>query len=521
MKNFINTNRTFWSELTVREGGSSVLIEDLRSPMIFHGNGVMTILLNQARNLTPVWIASKKDLPLFQSYVPTAQCTQFVVRHFLIRYWIFAQVLLKFIKVLLTRNILTFSFDGVRYGDIAYDAYLAQERAATIRRIDGKLFWIFYSIATRHNRVLYTLRRGNFEGILVSHQVGIHSGVLLRSALRGGYKGYLRGGHDQQTLQCFRELDDVYNYAYQPSVAELEICLDHYGDRLDDRFDLAVEKQLGGKGDPEAEHAFFEDNAYYDDRTQFCRDFELDPNKKNIFIMLHAMNDYPHSHFRGMVFKDYYDWFYKTLQYAKQNSSVNWIFKQHPCVAFYPTRDVNFEQLFVGCGKHIVYISEHQQINTKSLIHCADAVVTCLGSAGFELPAMASVPSVAASDNPYTNLGFALEPKTHTEYFKILSDMENIGKISKEQQRRARAAYLFIYHLSRVPMECFSVLSLSKHKDEGQDQWYWDGVLDLYENKRSEIFAQINDYISEIACENFSKLPEIEFSLQRDSFLQT
>ena len=46
--------------------------------------------------------------------------------------------------------------------------------------------------------------------------------------------------------------------------------------------------------------------------------------------MLHAFNDQPHSHFKNMIFKDYGDWFLRTLDFAKEHDNVNYIFKQHP-----------------------------------------------------------------------------------------------------------------------------------------------------------------------------------------------
>ena len=142
--------------------------------------------------------------------------------------------------------------------------------------------------------------------------------------------------------------------------------------------------------------------------------------------MLHAFTDYPHSHFKWMVFKDYYDWFISTLDFAKQNRKVNWIFKQHPSIKDYPTKDVSFDLLFSDVPDNIVYISENKQIDTRSLNYCADLVITCIGSAGFELPAMAGIPSVTAGDNFYTDLGFAIESKTKAEYFSILGTTSSL-----------------------------------------------------------------------------------------------
>lgn len=507
MEDFINNNKKFWSDYKYINSDNKILIEEPSISMIIHPNAIFALIINQAKGYNPVWIKNKSfhNIELLKSYNPNTEIATTPKISLPIKTYTILVSLAKFIKVLVTKNILGITYDKVKYGDIIYDTFLIQNSVATIKKINFKLTKIIAQCIVRHIEIKNTLKSGNYKGVLTSHQVGIRSGVMLRVALRYGYEGYLRAGHHQSTLQCFKKPDDVYDYEYKPFPADIDNIL-KFNNNLEKEFLEIMNLQISGKGDKDGLEAFSKDNLLYTNRNIFNQEYKIDSSKKNIFIMLHAFNDYPHSHFRWMIFKDYYDWFFQTLEFAKKYDKVNWIFKQHPSIRHYPTKDVNIEKLFLNCPKNIYYINENKQIDTRSLIHCADLVVTCLGSAGFELPAMGAIPSLTAGDNFYTDLGFALEPKNKKEYFDFLNQSDKITKISKEKQDRAKAAYIYIYKKSRVEVSACPRLSADNEKDKKIDSWYWDKVIDQYIEEKSNIIIQTNRYISEVKKADFRHL---------------
>lgn len=507
MKSFINKNSRFWSSFPPRDSAEKILIEEPSISMISHLNAIFAIIINQGRGLVPVWLDSHNlNMDLIRSYIPTASHTKAAKLSFFKKCKILTIGLWKFIKMVLTSDILGFSYDGVKYGDIAYDSYLSYKQVATIRKIDHYMLGIILKIIKRHDQVVETLKRDNYRAVMVSHQIGINLGVLLRAALRHGYDGYLRAGHHFATLQRFERPDEVYNYEYSPTPEDVDTILDTLGSDFGVCLDAVFDIQVSGKGTKDAIYAFSSENKYYTDRAEFIKDFALAPKKKNIFVMLHAFNDHPHSHFRWMLFKDYYDWFLNTLAFAKNFKEVNWIFKQHPSIRFYNTLDVSFDNLFKDLPENIVFIDENNQIDTRSLVLCADAVITCLGSAGVELPAMGSIPSVVAGDTFYSNLGFAIEPQTKEEYFKVLSTLPEEGKLTPDQQKRAQAAYMHINFFSRVSISCCPVLSLSQERNKNTSTWYYQAVSDLYDSKEKIIKSEISTYINEISQLGFKRL---------------
>ena len=507
IKSLIQKNRHFWIHFPARKGDEKILIEAPSISMVTHVNAIYTVILNQARTLTPVFLTrSKYNLEFLKSYVPTAEFVSIPQPTRLSRIKLRLIALWKFLMMCMTRNILAFNYDGVTYGDIVYDTYLTERKVATIRRIDKHILEIIRACISRHEDILRVLRTDSFQAVLVSHPVGIPSGVMLRTSLRHGYQGYLRAGHHRSTLLCFEKLDEVYNYVYRPFPEDIDTVITTLGSDFDRVYDSIFNQQVSGKGSKDRMYAFLPDHVYYTDRQTFLVDFDLDPLKKNVFFMLHAFNDYPHSHFRWMIFKDYYDWFLKTLTFARSFRKVNWIFKQHPAIRLYHTKDVSYEDLFKNSPDNIVYIDEAKQIDTRSLICCADVVITCMGSAGFEVPAMAGIPSITAGDNFYSGLGFTLEPKTKEQYFNILKNIDNIGLLTPEQQKRARAAYMHIYQFSRIDISAAFPLSWSEQKDKDQEKWYWERVIKQYEIRGKDIVDEIRSYIDKVAKPEFKRL---------------
>jgi len=510
-KKFIQCNRDFWSNFSAKSNGHKILIEKPSIPEINHVNAVFTVILNQAKSFNPTWLYSDEcPIELLKSYVPIAKYT----KNPKICLGIFRIIMIsirKFLVMYKTKDILSLSYDGVKYGDIVYDTYLAHGKVATIQKIDLKILYIIYICIKRHEQFKIILQNGEFDAVLVSHQVNIHSGVLLRTALRYGYKGYLRIGGQKSTLQCCEKLDEVYDYPYKPSPENIDTVITKLGSKFDFAYESIFNEHISGKLNKDALNAFSEDNLYYRDRNSFNQDYGLNSDKKNVFIMLHAFTDFPHSHFRWMIFKDYYDWFVNTLEFAKKDGNVNWIFKQHPSIKNYPTKDVSFDLLFSDVPPNIVYISEKKQIDTRSLNYCADLVVTCLGSAGFELPAMAGIPSVTAGDNFYADIGFTIEPKTKNEYFSILSNAHNIEHLTPEQQKRAQAAYIYIHSLSTVNVSAYPIQSLEKENCSNAHGWNWEEVCDTYRLKEEIIKSKLNAYIAEIAKPDFKRLNSMEY----------
>jgi hypothetical protein len=131
-KDFIKQNKKFWPVFTPKHSGRKLLVEE-PSPvvMIVHSNSLFSVIINQATALTPVWLQKDNaDRELLKSYVSTAETLPVPELSLFEKLRIKLISVLKFIIMYLNNDVLSFSYDGVRYGDVVYDSYLLRAEVA-------------------------------------------------------------------------------------------------------------------------------------------------------------------------------------------------------------------------------------------------------------------------------------------------------------------------------------------------------------------------------------------------------
>jgi len=127
---------------------------------------------------------------------------------------------------------------------------------------------------------------------------------------------------------------------------------------------------------------------------------------------------------------------------------------------------------------------------------------------------MGAIPSVTAGDNPYTGLGFALEPKTKEEYFEILNRANKIKKLTAQAQKKAQATYIYVYKTIRIrisirpaPTQLYSTPTPeSKEKSKNIKPKYWERVCKQYSTEKDGILKELNCYIKDVGKPGFKKL---------------
>ncbi len=197
--------------------------------------------------------------------------------------------------------------------------------------------------------------------------------------------------------------------------------------------------------------AHSEDRKVYRTKREFGDDFQAPVDTKFVFVMMHAFNDHPHSHSRTMIFKDYFEWVEKTLEYAKTRPELTWIFKEHPSAKYYPTKDLSLADYFANCGSNIVFLDTDAQFGATSLTYIADVVVTVAGTAGVEYAAESGIPSILAGTTMYSGFGFTIEPQTKSEYFQVLKKIDQISRLTPAQQNTVRKIFIYEWRYGDMP----------------------------------------------------------------------
>jgi hypothetical protein len=406
------------------------------------------------------------------------------------------------LKVAVGQSLVNMTWRGLQIGDIIYDQYLAGRQHAKLHRNDPHLLRYIYITLRGIEEGEQMLRLTRADAVLLSHRVGIWAAPFANAAQLCQLASYSFGGDKYGTL-IKASIRKAYEYKVTPQ--NLAPILSLSDGQLNRLFNSVQTELLEGAFNADAKLAF--SKKLYENREDFSRSYNLPNGKRNVFIMLHAFTDYPHSHFNGMLFDDFYDWFIQTLDHAFGNTSVNWIIKSHPASHFYPVRDMNWDLIKDKYrAKHIAFMSEDADFDTRSVMHVGDAVVTCIGSAGFELSALAGIPSITAGDNPYAHGGFAIYPANRKEYFQVLSKISEMQRLEGERLRRAKATFVFIHRLSRVRMSSIPALSHEEHRYYQDNDEYFSRVVDAVKGKERIILKEIESYKNAIASVSFEAL---------------
>jgi hypothetical protein len=511
---FIEANKQLWAEISNNKGSKGLLlVEHHRHPIISHANAVVARITKDANGFSIGWMDTgdpqiQQRLASYDSDSRTVPMSRLTCFDKLLVGWRFVRFAL---KVLLTGDVLRFSLDGIPFGDILYDSYLARFEVATMRKVNKDVISTLFALVRNYYQFKKTLQDCGASAVLVSHQVGLSSGVLMRTALGMGLKVYLRSaGNNKLTVNLYTSLSQIYQYPYRPRPADVKLLALLNQDVVDKEFQDLAANRTRGLGDEDVTRAYGQRKKVYGSKAEFAGEFGLSAGKPFVFVMLHAFNDHPHSHFGRMLFKDYYDWFIKTLDFAKSKSDVNWVFKEHPTAALYPTNDVSLPDCFKRCPNHIIFLDRASSFNSRSLLNLADAVVTVLGTAGMEFAAIGAIPSILAGATHYSSFGFTIEPDSLEDYFKTLGDIENIGRLTRGQQDMARRVFLYIERYSHVPFSWSPLSSLEETRDSDLDKYYWGRVVSCYKENTEALISEFRRYVEYVGKEDFSRLAGLQ-----------
>lgn len=510
MNSFIQANSKMFSRFSGNTCSNGVLlVEPQRHPIISHANAVFACIIKRAKGLRIVWIDNSDEniTARLISYDDDSHVTPLSKLTFFDKMAAILAFLRTALYIIITRNIISIKLDGIRFGDILYDSYLADNKVATIHKINKCILMTLWNLIFQYHCFRKTIKDTNATAVLVSHQVGLTSGILFRIALAFGMDVYSRSG-GSGAVECSRysSLDDAYSYQRKPRKSDIDHLLKVEREIIEHDFSEYMNKRINSEEDMDARLAYGNNKIVYTSREDFAKKYGIDFKKKNIFIMLHAFNDHPHSHFGKMLFNDYFDWFISTLKYAKDLPDVNWIFKEHPSSKYYPTKDISLKEIFKNCPGNIIFLDADSLFNSHSLIYLADAVITVLGTAGVEFAAWHGIPSILTGRSFYDNFGFTVEPKSKDEYFKVLSNIQNMDKLTNDQQYIAKLVFLYIRKYSSVIFSWAPAVTFEETRSPDLGTYYWDRVTEQYNQNADNLINQFNYYSDVMGRNDFSRL---------------
>lgn len=484
----------------------ALLIEPVDSNVSLHLLCLYAHIISNAKKLTPVFLVDESR-KLWLQNILVRYFDQFqILDKPILPLWKRVYLLLAAFSIwgylLLRKDLVTLLWRGELVGDIVYDQYLASCFRGSVCFRDMRLVKNIYNVIRAVETSRLALHKVNPHAMLLSHLVGLSSAPLAVAAEEYDVPVYFLGGGGYGTLTCPKSRKD---YMYTATPLELKPLLELPENEFERLFEAIKGELFSGDFNADSKLAFA--NKLFTSRSDFAATYGLDPAKKNVFIMLHAFTDYPHTHFNGMLFNDFRDWFLRTLEFVSHEKAVNWIIKQHPSSHLYPVKDLDWDKLKRQYTSNmLVFMPQGNNFDSRSICHVGDAIVTCLGSAGFEFSALCGIPSVTAGDNPYADSGFAIYPRSRQEYFDVLRNIQIQDRLTGEALRRARAAFMFIHRLSKVPMHAVVNLSHAEHRKFQFSNEYFDMVDANAIKNEGQIAVELAKYIDIVAQPDFRAL---------------
>lgn len=486
---FAELNREQWGEL--RQGDGCVLININGIPQQTVMAGVAARLLNQARGMQPLGLISActrnrddvrevlesfgvrtflrlsrnpltRPISLIKAKIQTGRAMKHIRHH----------GFEDFIE--------HFQVNGIHVGDMVYDSFIRydytymdpMDAEAKLRKVLLDAFWIFFSCEK-------ILREHAVRFVIISETVySISQAFLMRVAASRGVPTLFVNAFG--FAKIYPEYEDTFHDRFKISEETLKQSRQHKN-----RMEIVqayLQRRSAGKL---AHHDVI--NAYRDKqvwtRETLIDYFSIpaDEKRKFIFLMPHCFSDANHKT-RYVLFRDFYQWFRKTLDVIEEVDSVIWFIKPHPS-GFHYGEEGQVEELVAGLkGKHLFLTPPN--FSTASVLNVADGVVTVNGNIGLEA-ACAGVRPLLSATAVYSGHGFTELPESREAYFEALRQMHAWEPLDADAVHNAREVMYCVQFYTRSASTIIPGGSVRPGCPPEEFQEFYNGVYDtIVENLR-------------------------------------
>lgn len=347
-------------------------------------------------------------------------------------------------------SITPLQYEGILIGDLIYDTYLRMGNI-TFSKKTFVLFKVLYNAILTKKYYDMIFKKWNIKAVVLGHMVYVAYGLLARTAINNDIPIYARArGPVFCAVKKYSNPKKIKEYQLRPSSILFNYIYYNYKKLAIEHADQYLKRRFESRVHQHDVLNAFNPNKITMNKNEFSNKFNLSLDKPFVCIMAHIFKDAPHSN-SWQIFDDYLIWLQKTLSFIVSDNSVNWLIKPHPSAKMYGEynlveREVNnITKNYKNTTVRVV----SNEINTKSLVSIADAILTVCGTAGLEFSCF-GIPCILAGESPYSGFGFTLEPKTKEEYFDILKNIKKIEKLEKEQIEKAKIMAFLYFELMLV-----------------------------------------------------------------------
>lgn len=350
----------------------------------------------------------------------------------LIFLWANFQALCCFFKLRKPEELLGIRMGKIKAGDLVYDEILRSTKQPTIAKLGLDTYkviarsWYYYC----QYRLLFLFN--SYRYYIATHTAYPEYGLLCRVALC--HKVTVIETSDIQ-MSVYDGIGDDNLPTYHQGINSAILSGLHSCTRSTIERENLARESLRQRVDAQIKQ--MDTLRAYSGRVYQRKDL-LDalgvaPQQRIGFILAHVFCDSPHLS-SSMLHADYFRWLESTIECSADAEGITWIVKPHPSSALYGEEGL-VESMVRRAGRDNLRVCP-ADMNTRSLIDCADVVVTVHGTAGLEY-ACFGIPVILAGTPFYAGFGFTHEPKTAEEYCALIRDAAKLDRLSPEQISQA------------------------------------------------------------------------------------
>ena len=186
------------------------------------------------------------------------------------------------------------------------------------------------------------------------------------------------------------------------------------------------------------------------------------------------------------LYRDYFDYYIKTINILKKIEDINWIIKMHPNRESYNENEVSKKFNDKIKSDNIQILSD--KCNTLSVIKNVDAVVTAKGTIILEATALGKK-VLAYKYNRFEKCNFFSKYSNEKEYFNKLKFKNFNFKVSRKDRELARKL-LYQYSLKAYTTND-NLLKEERNKTKKQLNQYYDNLLKTFKKNKNVIYDSV------------------------------
>ena len=461
--NFIKKNK---NKVKYFKGGDNFLIVDRDRLYQSMYLSIFALALNKKKKINPLLLLdnsqNKNISKIYKSFGITKQQKIFTTNDLFFDLVIFCKTFIYSFLNIIKIKVYGFEWfvkelkiENIIIGDLVYDTYIRHDHSYIDLKINIKFIKILITSIFRTLKMKKIILKNNIKYVVnQSNTYSYNSGISTRV------------GVALNKVVYFQEENHLTIYSEKTIKRGKFVIRNEYFNKIKDKINIKKEKsffknRMNGKSSKVHLNTFDgtgvkSSDILYSNRfkkiytkRKLIETLKCQKEYKKIILLgAHAYSDAPHSMGTDFVFMDYYSKLKETLEFIVKNDNENlWIIKPHPMEKFYRETKIN-KELFNKYKKHNIKICP-KDINTKNILNLVDCVVTGRGTIGIEA-ACYGLTAITAGSNPYSGNDLVTECISKKNYFKELSNLNDIKKLKQNKIDLAMKKIFFIENFKPI-----------------------------------------------------------------------